>query len=72
MSKYCENVYATKRRPTRTVWAGEVAIGSEHRIALQTMTTTDSTNVAATVDQVHISRLAHKKGSHLQLVRFTN
>ncbi|KAG5175064.1 1-hydroxy-2-methyl-2-(E)-butenyl 4-diphosphate synthase chloroplast precursor [Tribonema minus] len=52
MTKYCESVTATRRRPTRTVWAGKVPIGSEHRIALQTMTTTDTRNVAATVDQV--------------------
>ena len=32
---YCEDLRVTKRRPTRTVWAGKVPIGSEHRIALQ-------------------------------------
>jgi (E)-4-hydroxy-3-methylbut-2-enyl-diphosphate synthase len=52
MTKYCESVYQTKRRPTRTVWAGKVPIGSEHRIARQTMTTTDTRDVAGTVDQV--------------------
>ena len=31
---------------------GKVPVGSEHRIALQTMTTTDTRNVQATVDQV--------------------
>jgi hypothetical protein len=77
--KYCESVYQTKRRPTRTVhvsllpcarlrlyswpaaahkrvlWLqiGKVKVGSQHRIALQTMTTTDTRNVQATVDQVH-------------------
>jgi hypothetical protein len=55
MTKYCESVYQTKRRPTRTVWAGKVPIGSEHRIARQTMTTTDTRDVAATVDQVRPS-----------------
>ncbi|CAM9322521.1 unnamed protein product, partial [Phaeothamnion confervicola] len=52
MKDYCESVYETRRRPTRTVWAGKVPIGSEHRIALQTMTTTDTRDVAKTVDQV--------------------
>lgn len=41
-----------QRRKTRTVWAGKVPIGSEHPIAKQTMTTTDTRNVEATVDQV--------------------
>lgn len=31
---------------------GNVKVGSEHRIALQTMTTTDTRNVRATADQV--------------------
>lgn len=31
---------------------GGVSVGSEHPIALQTMTTTDTRNVAATVEQV--------------------
>lgn len=50
--KYCESSYQTRRRPTRTVTIGNVKVGSEHRIALQTMTTTDTRNVQATVDQV--------------------
>lgn len=32
---------------------GPVKVGSEHRIALQTMTTTDTRDVEGTVDQVH-------------------
>ncbi|CAM9351514.1 unnamed protein product [Chrysoparadoxa australica] len=52
MTKYCESVYETRRRPTRTVWAGNVPIGSEHRIARQTMTTTDTRDVKGTVEQV--------------------
>lgn len=39
---------------------GPVKIGSEHPIALQTMTTTDTRNIQATVDQVglnYVSRL---------------
>lgn len=108
--KYCESIYQTRRRPTRTVmvrrwraafagmgsagraagaglwlapsvrafgWRfraipakacnnsstpaqslvycpqiGKVPVGSQHRVALQTMTTTDTRNVQATVDQV--------------------
>lgn len=49
---YCERTYQTVRRPTRTVWAGNVPIGSEHPIVKQTMTTTDTKDVAKTVEQV--------------------
>eukprot|EP00879_Flechtneria_rotunda_P000533 GHRR01000637.1.p1 GENE.GHRR01000637.1~~GHRR01000637.1.p1 ORF type:complete len:730 (+),score=224.04 GHRR01000637.1:217-2406(+) len=50
--KYCESINQTRRRPTRTVTIGPVKVGSEHPIALQTMTTTDTRNIQATVDQV--------------------
>lgn len=53
-SKYCEDSTATKKRPTRTVWAGKVPIGSNHRIARQTMTTTNTNDVEATVDQARV------------------
>lgn len=33
---------------------GPVRVGSDHRIALQTMTTTDTRNIQATVDQVRV------------------
>nr|AJR27235.1 1-hydroxy-2-methyl-2-(E)-butenyl 4-diphosphate synthase [Haematococcus lacustris] len=49
---YCESTHQTKRRPTRTVTAGKVLIGGSHRVALQTMTTTDTRDVQGTVDQV--------------------
>ena len=49
---YCETIYKTQRRPSSTVWVGNVPIGSEHPIARQTMTTTDTKNVDATVEQV--------------------
>ncbi|XP_047317223.1 4-hydroxy-3-methylbut-2-en-1-yl diphosphate synthase (ferredoxin), chloroplastic [Impatiens glandulifera] len=50
--KYCESPHKTVRRKTRTVMVGNVAIGSEHPIRIQTMTTTDTKDVAATVEQV--------------------
>merc|ERR1719160_1267681 len=49
---YCVDTTRTVRRKTRTVWVGPVPIGSEHPIAKQTMTTTDTKNVDATVEQV--------------------
>ncbi|XP_023519765.1 4-hydroxy-3-methylbut-2-en-1-yl diphosphate synthase (ferredoxin), chloroplastic-like [Cucurbita pepo subsp. pepo] len=50
--KYCESVNKTVRRNTRTVMVGNVALGSEHPIRIQTMTTTDTKDVAGTVEQV--------------------
>ncbi|KAJ1409201.1 Dihydropteroate synthase-like [Sesbania bispinosa] len=56
--KYCESLHKTIRRKTRTVMVGNVAIGSEHPIRIQTMTTTDTKDVAGTVEQV--MRIADK------------
>lgn len=50
--RYCESIHQTRRRPTSTVEIGNVKVGSEHPIALQTMTTTDTRDIAATVEQV--------------------
>ncbi|CAH9072358.1 unnamed protein product [Cuscuta epithymum] len=50
--KYCEFTHKTVRRKTNTVMVGNVAIGSEHPIRIQTMTTTDTKDVAGTVEQV--------------------
>lgn len=50
--KYCESIHKTVRRKTRTVMVGNVALGSEHPIRIQTMTTTDTKDVATTVEQV--------------------
>ncbi|KAL6776847.1 HDS1 [Auxenochlorella protothecoides x Auxenochlorella symbiontica] len=49
---YCESIYQTRRRPTRTIYVGKVPVGSEHPLARQTMTTTDTRDVEATVEQV--------------------
>ncbi|KAF5751539.1 4-hydroxy-3-methylbut-2-en-1-yl diphosphate synthase [Tripterygium wilfordii] len=50
--KYSESLHKTVRRKTRTVMVGNVAIGSELPIRIQTMTTTDTKDVASTVEQV--------------------
>ncbi|KAK9664020.1 hypothetical protein RND81_14G014300 [Saponaria officinalis] len=50
--KYCVSPHKTVRRKTCTVMVGNVAIGSDHPIRIQTMTTTDTKDVAATVEQV--------------------
>jgi (E)-4-hydroxy-3-methylbut-2-enyl-diphosphate synthase len=41
-----------RRRPTRTVRVGDVAVGSEHPIRVQSMTTPATTDVPATVSQI--------------------
>ncbi|KAL8089838.1 hypothetical protein AgCh_039342 [Apium graveolens] len=64
--KYCESTNKTVRRKTRTVMVGNVALGSEHPIRIQTMTTTDTKDVAGTVEQV--MRIAD---SGADLVRIT-
>lgn len=56
--KYCESINKTIRRKTQTVMVGNVALGSEHPIRIQTMTTTDTKDVAGTVEQV--MRIADK------------
>ena len=56
--KYCESLHKTVRRKTRTVMVGNVALGSEHPIRIQTMTTSDTKNVPATVEEV--MRIADK------------
>ena len=42
-TKYCESIYQTIRRPTRTIQIGKVETGSAHPVRLQTMTTTGTT-----------------------------
>ncbi len=48
---YCTSRYFCVRRETRTVTIGDLKIGSEHPIAVQSMTTTPTQDVAATVKQ---------------------
>ena len=52
VGKYCESRLMPTRRPARTVEVGPVKIGSEHAIALQTMSTTDTRDVDASVAQI--------------------
>ncbi len=41
------------RRPTRKIYIGDVPIGSDNPISVQSMTNTDTRDVEATVDQIH-------------------
>lgn len=49
---YCPDRYNVKRRKTRTVECGPIKFGSEHKLVRQTMATTDTRNVEATIEQV--------------------
>jgi (E)-4-hydroxy-3-methylbut-2-enyl-diphosphate synthase len=40
------------RRDTRTVWVGSVGVGSSYPVRIQSMTTSDTRDVAATVEQI--------------------
>jgi (E)-4-hydroxy-3-methylbut-2-enyl-diphosphate synthase len=51
MQLYSENLFNYKRLKTRSVKVGNVMIGSEHPICIQTMTTTDTMDTEATVLQ---------------------
>jgi len=50
-SEYCPSRHRTVRRLTRVVNVGGVAVGGTNPIRLQSMTTSDTENVAATVAQ---------------------
>ncbi len=51
MQLYCENLAERKRIPTREVKVGSLLMGNGHPIRIQTMTTTDTMDTAATVAQ---------------------
>jgi (E)-4-hydroxy-3-methylbut-2-enyl-diphosphate synthase len=48
---YCASRFQTVRRPTREVLVGAVAVGGSNPIRIQSMTTSDTQDVAATVRQ---------------------
>ncbi|CAF23464.1 (E)-4-hydroxy-3-methylbut-2-enyl-diphosphate synthase [Candidatus Protochlamydia amoebophila] len=50
--KYCEAIHQTERRPTRIVNVGNVGIGGNHPIRIQSMTTSSTRDVEATIEQV--------------------
>ena len=49
---YCADLHTVTRRKTRTVRCGPVNFGSEHPIVRQTMATTNTADVDATIEQV--------------------
>ncbi len=54
--KYCEAIYRTKRWKTREVMVGNVGVGGDNPVRIQSMTTSSTRDIEATVEQ--IKRLA--------------
>lgn len=52
MIKYNESIYKTVRRKTREVLVGNIGIGGNHPVRIQSMTTSSTRDVDATVEQV--------------------
>ena len=52
LGQYCEDLYEVRRRKTRTVTCGPLKFGSDHPIVRQTMATTDTANVDASIEQI--------------------
>ncbi|MDF2549804.1 MAG: ispG [Chlamydiales bacterium] len=52
MIPYCEALGQTKRLKTREVMVGSVGVGGQNPIRIQSMTTSDTKDVAKTVEQV--------------------
>ena len=52
MQLYCESLTEYKRLKTREVKVGSLLLGNNHPIRVQTMTTTDTMDTVATVEQI--------------------
>lgn len=52
MIKYCESIYQTKRWKTREVMVGNVGVGGKNPVRIQSMTTSNTRDVEATIDQI--------------------
>src|SRR5690625_2348223 len=51
MLPYCQSLLQTIRRPTREVMVGKVGVGGKNPIRIQSMTTSDTKDIEATVAQ---------------------
>ena len=49
--KYCQDLFGYRRRKTKVVMVGKVAVGGDNPLRVQSMTTTDTLKVAATIEQ---------------------
>src|SRR5919202_659134 len=80
MQFYCESLTAYKRLQTREVKVGDLLLGNNHPIRVQTMTTTDTLDTIATVEQtircieagaelVRITAPSRKEAENLQHIK---
>jgi (E)-4-hydroxy-3-methylbut-2-enyl-diphosphate synthase len=80
MQLYCESLTEYKRLATREVKVGDLLLGNHHPIRVQTMTTTDTMDTAATVEQtircieagaelVRITAPSKKEAENLLLIK---
>lgn len=52
MKKYCESIFETKRWQTREVLVGHVGVGGNNPVRIQSMTTSSTRDVEATINQI--------------------
>ena len=50
--KYCESIYHMKRWKTREVMVGKIGVGGQNPVRIQSMTTSNTRDIDATVDQI--------------------
>lgn len=50
--KYCESIFKTKRWKTREVMVGNVGVGGSNPIRIQSMTTSSTRDIEATIEQI--------------------
>ena len=78
--EYCNSLTSYSRWPTREVIIGDVALGGDNPIRVQSMTTTDTMDTVATINQsirmihagceiVRITAPSLKEAEHLKFIR---
>lgn len=50
-NRYCESIFQTIRFPTREVFVGKIGVGGKNPIRIQSMTTSNTRDVNATIEQ---------------------
>src|SRR5665647_1993855 len=50
--KYCESIFSTKRWKTREVFVGNVGVGGQNPVRIQSMTTSNTRDAEATIEQI--------------------
>ena len=82
LSSYCNSLTEYNRRKTRVVNIGDIPVGGSNPIRVQSMTTTDTMDTEATVNQsirminagceyVRITAPSIKEANHLAVIKKT-